>query len=69
MLFRSDGEMGAEVYGAAADRDQAALVFNTAAAMVRADPDPSHAGKVIDPQKRHVHHPRGRFYRPISAAA
>src|ERR1051325_3680494 len=31
----ADGEIGAEVYSAAADRDQAALVFNVAAQMVR----------------------------------
>src|SRR5438477_2086945 len=31
----ADGEMGAEVYSAAADRDQAGLVFGVAAQMVR----------------------------------
>src|SRR5689334_24926421 len=34
----ADGEIGAEVYSAAADKDQAALVFNVAAQMVRNDP-------------------------------
>ena len=68
-MLCGDGEMGGEVYGAAADRDQAALVFNTAAAMVRADPDLSHACKVIDSQKRIVHHPSGSVYRAISAEA
>ena len=37
LLF--DGEMGAEVYSAAADRDQAALCFNVAAQMIRNDPE------------------------------
>jgi phage terminase large subunit-like protein len=32
-----DHEIGAEVYSAAADRDQAALVFNVAAQMIRND--------------------------------
>ena len=33
LLF--DGEIGAEVYSAAADKDQAGLVFNVAAQMIR----------------------------------
>ena len=37
LLF--DGEIGAEVYSAAADKDQAALVFNVAAQMIRNDPE------------------------------
>jgi phage terminase large subunit-like protein len=37
-LAFSDGEMGAEVYAAAADRDQAAIVFDTAKVMVEANP-------------------------------
>ncbi|MEO8129150.1 MAG: terminase large subunit [Bryobacteraceae bacterium] len=37
-LLCEDGESGAEVYSAAADRDQAAIVFNVAAQMVRLDP-------------------------------
>ena len=34
----ADGEMGAEVYSAAGDRDQAAIVFDAAKAMVEASP-------------------------------
>ena len=34
----ADGEPGAEVYSAAADKDQASLVFGVAAQMVRNDP-------------------------------
>src|SRR5688500_4825871 len=37
LLF--DGEIGGEVYSAAADKDQAALVFNVAAQMIRNDPE------------------------------
>ncbi|MGE5553307.1 MAG: terminase large subunit [Betaproteobacteria bacterium] len=37
-LLFADGEPGAEVYSAAADRDQAAIVFETAKAMVEASP-------------------------------
>src|SRR5437773_1455258 len=34
VLLAADGEMGAEVYGAAEDRDQASIVFRVAARMV-----------------------------------
>lgn len=37
-LLFADGEMGAEVYSAAADRDQAAIVFETAKEMVLSSP-------------------------------
>lgn len=64
-----DGVMGAEVYSAAADRDQAALVFNVAAQMVRNDPVLSSRLKIIDSQKRIVDLKTGSFYRAISAEA
>jgi phage terminase large subunit-like protein len=67
LLF--DGEMGAEVYSAAADRDQAALVFNVAAQMIRNDPELSAICDLIDSQKRIVHRASGSFYRAISAEA
>lgn len=64
-----DGVVGAEVYSAAADRDQAALVFNVAAQMVRNDPKLSARLKIIDSQKRIVDHKTGSVYRAISAEA
>lgn len=64
-----DGVIGAEVYSAAADREQAALVFNVAANMVRNDPRLSARLKIIDSQKRIVDHQTGSFYRAISAEA
>lgn len=60
---------GAEVYSAAADREQAALVFNVAAQMVRNDPVLASRLKIIDSQKRIVDHKTGSFYRAISAEA
>lgn len=39
LLAFADGEAGAEVYCAAADREQAAIVFDTAKIMVEASPD------------------------------
>jgi phage terminase large subunit-like protein len=67
LLF--DGEIGAEVYSAAADREQAALVFNVAAQMIRNDPELDAACEIIDSQKRIVYRRTGSFYRAISAEA
>lgn len=64
-----DGEIGGEVYSAAADKDQAALVFNVAAQMIRNDEELADACDVIDSQKRIVHRASGSFYRAISAEA
>jgi phage terminase large subunit-like protein len=64
-----DRVIGAEVYSAAADRDQAALVFNVAAQMVRNDARLSGRLKILDSQKRIVDHSTGSFYRAISAEA
>jgi hypothetical protein len=67
LLF--DGEIGGEVYSAAADKDQAALVFNVAAQMIRNDPELLAQCEIIDSQKRIVHRRSGSFYRAISAEA
>src|SRR5678816_3208230 len=64
-----DKIIGAEVYSCAADRDQAALVFNVAAQMVRNDPVLSKRLRVLDSQKRIVDYQTGSFYRAISAEA
>jgi phage terminase large subunit-like protein len=64
-----DKVIGAEVYSAAADRDQAALVFNSAAQMVRNSPYLSKRLKILDSQKRIVDYQTGSFYRAISAEA
>jgi phage terminase large subunit-like protein len=64
-----DGEIGAEVYSAAADKDQAALVFNVAAQMIRNDAELEAECEIIDSQKRIVHRGSGSFYRAISAEA
>ena len=67
LLF--DNEIGAEVYSAAADKDQAALVFNVAAQMIRNDAELLAQCEIIDSQKRIVHRKSGSFYRAISAEA
>ena len=67
LLF--DGEIGGEVYSAAADKDQAALVFNVSAQMIRNDPELEAQCEIVDSQKRIVHRKSGSFYRAISAEA
>jgi phage terminase large subunit-like protein len=64
-----DGEIGAEVYSAAADKDQAALVFNVAAQMIRNDPALFAQCEILESTKRIVHPKTGSFYRAISAEA
>jgi phage terminase large subunit-like protein len=64
-LLLADGEPGAEIYGAAYDRDQASIVFNIAAGYVRQTPYLAKRLKIIDSQKRIVHYGSGSFYRAI----
>lgn len=64
-----DAEIGGEIYSAASDKDQAALVFNVAAQMIRNDSILYGACEILDSQKRIVHRKSGSFYRAISAEA
>jgi phage terminase large subunit-like protein len=68
-LLFADEEIGAQVYSAANDRNQAALVFNDAAAMVRQAPALWKRSKIIDSQKRIVYQGQNSFYCAISAEA
>lgn len=61
-LLAADGEMAAEVYGAAFTRDQAAIIFRMAAAMARRHPTLSHRLKVIDSTKRIIFPATDSFY-------
>lgn len=65
----ADGEISAQVYSAAADREQASLVFNVAAQMIRNDPELNAMCEIVDSQKRIVHRASGSIYRAISADA
>jgi phage terminase large subunit-like protein len=66
LLFR-DGEPGAEVYSAAADRDQAAIVFEIARGMVEANAGMAKLAKVY---RRSIVVPRtGSTYKVLSADA
>lgn len=66
-LLVADGEQGAEIYGAACDRDQASLVFNVAAEMVRRKPQLNSRLRIIASQKRIIDPKTGSFYRAIPA--
>ena len=64
-----DSEPGAEVYGAAADREQAGIIYREAASMVRSSPALSKHLEVIDSRKTIVHKASNSFYRVLSADA
>jgi phage terminase large subunit-like protein len=64
-----DSEPGAEVYGAACDREQAGIIYREAASMVRASPALSRHLEVIDSRKTIVHKASNSFYRVLSADA
>jgi len=66
-LLFADGEMGGEIYSAAADRQQAAIAFNVAAQMVRNHPVLSKRCKIIDSQKRIVVPKTGSVYVALSS--
>ena len=68
-LLFADGEEGAQVYGAAGDRDQASIVYRVAAEMVRRSPVLAKRAKVLDSVKRVVVPQSASFYRAIPADA
>ena len=69
LLCCGDGEERAEVYGCAADRQQAAIVFDVAADMVRMCPALSRRVKILASQKRIIYKPTNSFYQVLSAEA
>lgn len=60
-------ELNGQIYSAAADREQAGLVFAAAAAMVRADEELLAELNIIDSRKRIVHYASGSFYQAVSS--
>lgn len=69
LLTCGDGEERAEVYGCAADRQQATIVFDVAADMVRMSPVLSKRVKILASQKRMIYKPTNSFYQVLSAEA
>ena len=58
-----------EIYSAANDRDQAAIVFKYAAQIVRAEPELEALIKIVDSTKTMICFGNGSFYRAVSAEA
>ncbi|MCT2917072.1 terminase large subunit [Limosilactobacillus fermentum] len=69
LLCCADGEERAEVYGCAADRQQATIVFDVAADMVRMNPALKKRVKILASQKRIIYQPTNSFYQVLSADA
>jgi phage terminase large subunit-like protein len=68
-LLVADGEDGAEIYGAACDKDQARKVFDVAARMVQLSPILSKRLRVKAHEKRIVDEKTGSYYEVIAADA
>ena len=69
LLTCGDGEERAEVYGCATDRQQATIVFDVAADMVRMCPALNKRVKILASQKRIIYTPTNSFYQVLSAEA
>jgi len=69
LLTCGDGEERAEVYGCAADRQQASIVFEVAADMVRMCPALNRRVKILASTKRIIYLPTNSFYQVLSAEA
>ena len=67
LLTCGDGEERAEVYGCAADRNQAKIVFDVAVDMVRLCPALAKRVKILESQKRMIYLPTNSFYQVLSA--
>ena len=67
LLLCADGEQRAEVYGCAADRQQASIVFDVAADMVRLCPALTKRCKIQTTYKRIIYKPTNSFYQVLSA--
>ena len=66
-LLFADGEKGGEIYSAAADREQASIVFNVAVKMVEMNPLLLSKAKILDSTKRIIHRETGSVYKVVSA--
>ena len=68
-LLCADNEERAEIYGCASDRQQASIVFDVAADMVRMCPALNKRCKILDSYKRIIYKPTNSFYQVLSAEA
>lgn len=68
-LLTCDSEPGAEIYSAACDREQASIVFDVAAAMVRKSKPLKKRLRVLDSIKKMRYFETNSFYKAIAADA
>ena len=66
-LLIADQEPGAEIYGAACDREQASIVFNVAASMVEQNPALRKRLKVLKSTKRILYPAMNSYYHVLSS--
>jgi phage terminase large subunit-like protein len=66
-MLVADGESGAEVYSAANDREQAAIIFRECEAMVLQSPALIRRLNIIKSQKRITYETKFSFYKALSA--
>ena len=66
-MLVNDDEQKAEVYSCASDRQQAGIVFDVAADMVRQSPALRRRIKIIPSTKRMVYQPTGSIYQVLSS--
>lgn len=66
-LLYADNEPSAEVYGAAADRQQASIVFDVSRTMVQMTPALLRRSKILAATKRLVNYSNNGFYQVLSA--
>lgn len=67
LLLCGDGEERAEVYGCAADRNQAKIVFDVAVDMVKFSPALMKRVKILESQKKIIFKPTNSSYQVLSA--
>lgn len=65
----ADGETSGEIYGCAADRDQASLVFNVAVDMIKQAPALAKRAKVLESTHKIIDKVSGSIYKAESAEA
>ena len=66
-MLAADGEVGAEIYGCANDRQQASIVFDVALEMVKQSPALMKRIKIVASQKRLVYEPTHSYYQALSS--
>lgn len=65
----ADGEISGEIYGCAADKEQASLVFDVAINMIRQSPALSKRAKIRESMKKVIDKKTGSIYRAQSSEA